>query len=159
MNQGKKFEQDFKNSVPGDVYYLRLHDSANGFDVEEMKEHTNQRFAAKSPYDVILCKDGKMMALELKSTGGSSVGNITSSQEKELKKAGDKGVFAGFVLNFRKTERTYFVPIKEYMELKEETKKKSINEKDISRIPHVVLPGKKLKVNYRYDLSELLALV
>ena len=56
MNAGKRFEQDFKASVPADVYYLRLHDSAIGFDIE----HSTQRFAIQSPYDVVLCRDSRM---------------------------------------------------------------------------------------------------
>lgn len=52
-NAGKVFEDDFKASVPDDVYFVRLHDAALGFDVK----HSTQRFSLKSPYDAILCKN------------------------------------------------------------------------------------------------------
>ena len=55
-NVGKKFEVDFKASIPADTYYLRLHDSSIGFDIE----NSTQRFALKSPFDCILYRKGRM---------------------------------------------------------------------------------------------------
>ncbi len=68
-NPGKVFEDEFRDSVPKDAYFLRLHDSATGFDVEK----SAQRFSPKSPYDCIICREGQMWCFELKSTKGPSI--------------------------------------------------------------------------------------
>lgn len=155
-NPGKRFETDFKNSIPDDTYYLRLHDSSIGFDIE----NSTQRFALKSPFDCVLYRKGKMYALELKTTLLSSVSYLGSSpmikehQIKELIKASEYGITAGFILNFRKTEHTYFLPIAQFEFLRQTLDKKSFNEKDLQGLV-IEIPQRKLRVNYRYDLSVL----
>jgi len=156
MNQGKQFEQDFKKSIPADTYYLRLHDSSIGFDIE----NSTQRFALKSPFDCILYRQGRLYCLELKSTLFSAISHAGSNpiikehQVQELIKAAGYGAIAGFILNFRKTEHTYFLPIAQFEFLRQTLKKKSINEKDLQDYA-VLIPQRKLRVNYRYDLSVL----
>lgn len=157
VNEGKKFEQNFKESVPKDVYYKRLPDSSVGFDIE----NSTQRFALKSPYDCFLYSKGKLYCLELKSVKDGSISyegsspKIKEHQIKELVIANSYGCTAGFILNFRNTHNTYFLPIAQFEFLKQGLGKKSFNEKDIAPIS-VLLPYKKLKVNYRYDLSAML---
>jgi len=157
MNTGKVFEDNFKKSMPDDVYYLRLHDSSIGFDIE----NSTQRFALKSPYDCILYHKGKMYCLELKSTKSKAISYegsspmIKDNQIKELIKASSYGCKSGFVLNFRDTNNTYFLPIAQFIFLKHMSSKKSMNENDIKGIS-LLIPGRKLKVNYRYDLSVLM---
>lgn len=156
MNAGKRFEQDFKASVPADVYYLRLHDSAIGFDIE----HSTQRFAIQSPYDVVLCRDSRMYALELKSNQEKSMSfagsspRIKARQVDELIKAEKAGAVAGLVLNFRSYEETYFIIASVFQVFMEMSGKKSINVDD-ARGMGVLLPARKLRVNYRYDLSPI----
>ena len=47
-NPGKKFEEDFKNSIPVDMYYWRIADSAMSWG-----EGENIRFTPKNPFDSI----------------------------------------------------------------------------------------------------------
>lgn len=156
MNPGKVFEENFKKSVPEDTYYLRLHDSSIGFDIE----NSTQRFALKSPFDCILYRKGRMFCLELKSVQNGSISHSGSSpkikdnQIKELIKANCYGITAGLILNFRNTGNTYFLPINSFELIRSTSTKKSFNEKDLDGIS-LVIPGRKLKVNYRYDLSIL----
>ena len=115
MNQGKIFEEDIKKSIPEDVYYLRLHDSAIGFDIE----NSTQRFSLKSPYDAILYRNSKMYALELKSTNAGEYRlpeaiMIKEHQIKELTKAAQYGIEAGFLINFRESG-TYYVPVHSFL--------------------------------------------
>lgn len=155
MNDGKRFEQNFKKSIPKDVYYLRLQDSANGFD----QTSETLRFAAKSPYDCILFKSGTMYALELKSTKDKSISFAGSSpmikqhQIDELTKAHTFGIEAGFIFDFR-NNATYYVQIDAFNEFILTLDKKSINVKEVEQIG-VLIPRKKLQVNYKYDLSVL----
>ena len=156
MNEGKRFENNFKASVPSDVYYLRLHDSAIGFDIE----NSTQRFALKTPYDCILYSKPCMCCLELKSvkSGGISFDGtspmIREHQIKGLILGAKHNCKAGFIFNFRNTSNTYFVPISAFQVFQLETTKKSINEKDTRGIG-ILIPCRKLKVNYRYDVNIL----
>lgn len=157
MNIGKVFEENFKKSVPEDTYYLRLHDSSIGFDIE----NSTQRFALKSPYDCILFRNGRMYCLELKSVKKGSISYVGSgpmikdNQIKELIRASQYGCNAGFILNFRDTENTYYLPIAHFEFIRQQSSKKSMNENDVKQVS-VLLPSRKLKVNYRYDLIPLL---
>lgn len=159
-NPGKQFETDLKASVPKDVYFLRLTDSAIGFDVTA----STQRFAPKSPYDCILYKEPIMYALELKSTIGTSLSfkgkspMIKEHQLKKLREAAAKGVRAGFVINFRKNNNTYYLPIQAFDEITQYGMigKSSINELDIAKSSKTVKLMQRLKkVNYSYNLSPL----
>jgi penicillin-binding protein-related factor A (putative recombinase) len=156
MNQGKIFEENFKKSIPRDTYWKRLNDSSIGFDIE----NSTQRFALKSPYDYILYRKGKMYCLELKSTKDKAISytgsnpKIKEHQIKELIKASEYGCEAGFILNFRSTENTYYLPIAQFNFLVHTNNKKSFSESDIKGIS-ILIPSKKLKVNYRYDLTVL----
>ncbi len=157
MNPGKQFEENFKKSIPEDVYYQRLHDSSIGFDIE----NSTQRFALKSPYDCILYHDGKMYCLELKSTKSKAISYTGSSpmikdhQIKELIKASGYGCKAGFILNFRDTGNTYYLPVDRFNRMISISHRKSFNECDMEMYA-IKIPCKKLKVNYRYDLSVML---
>lgn len=156
MNTGKIFEENFKKSIPEDTYYLRLHDSSIGFDIE----NSTQRFALRSPYDCILFRKGRMFCLELKSCKGGRISYEGSSpmikehQIKELNKACQYGIDAGFILNFRDTGNTYFLPMAQFECLTQIDTKKSFNESDV-RVFGLGLPHRKLKVNYRYDLTRM----
>lgn len=161
MNPGKQFEEDFKKSIPADTYYLRLHDSSIGFDVE----HSTQRFALKSPYDIVLCRNGQMYSLEQKSNkeksmsfGDNKNARIKTAQVQNLLKAEQAGAVAGLVLNFRTYEQTYFVKASDFDMFMRTSGKKSINMADASRIG-VLIPCRRLKVHYRYDISVILDLV
>lgn len=157
MNPGKRFEADFKASVPKGVYYLRLHDSANSF--SGAGEGT--RFALKSPYDCILCKDGEMYCIELKSHKGKSLAFAGSSpaiqqrQIDELMKARAAGAVAGLVINFRDYEETWFVDAADMKDFVNTTTKKSVNLDDVKSMG-MKIPSRKLKINYRYDITNIL---
>ena len=164
MNKGKIFENDFKDCIPSDVYWMKLQDAAIGFNIEE----SAQRFAPKSPYDLFLYRFPNMWCLELKSTAGTSISfdgknpMIKKHQRKELMKAYEKGCIAGLVLNFRKYPLTYFVPIRVFEEFAGNTDKKSINVDDIQdmiknngEVP--LLINQELKqVHYRYAVEVFL---
>ena len=161
-NGGKQFEADFKDSIPKDVYCLRLTDSAIGFDVAA----STQRFAPKSPYDYVLYKKPMMYALELKSIGTTALSfegktpTIKPHQLKNLRKAALHCV-AGFIINFRKSNNTYFLSIQAFDEITNYGMfgKKSISELDIVKSGKaVIIPSRIKKVRSSYDLSELFKL-
>jgi penicillin-binding protein-related factor A (putative recombinase) len=158
LNAGKRFEADFRMSVPEGIYCKKLADAAIGFDVAG----STQRFSPPSPFDFLLCRKGRMYALELKTTKESSFSyygesaNIKERQVEELLKAEMAGAVAGFVLNFRTAEMTFLIPASVLKLFMETSGKKSINGMEVKKLG-VMIPGKKLRVNYRYDLSALWA--
>lgn len=145
-NVGKRFEDDFKASVPKDVYYLRLHDSSIGFDIE----HSTQRFSLKSPYDVVLCYKGQMYAIELKSHKGRSLNfssksaPIKQKQVENLVKAEKAGAVAGIVINFRDYDETYFIDAEKFLTFMNTCGKKSVNIDDARNMGILIVEHKKI---------------
>lgn len=158
-NAGKVFEDDFKASVPKDVYFVRLHDAALGFDVK----HSTQRFSLKSPYDAILCKNGQMYAIELKSHKGKMLGFDSKSapikrrQIENLVKAGGAGAVSGIVINFRDYEETYYIDAKIFLEFMNTCGKKSVNLEDARKMG-IRIPEHKKVTHSTYDIEPILSL-
>ena len=169
-NVGKKFEESWKKSVPEDVYYLRLHDSANSFN----QNSSTLRFSMKSPYDNLLF-DGKtrtLYCLELKSAEGKSMSferekgdnktaNIKHHQIESLTKASKyNGMVVGLILNFRfedkDTEMTYFQSITDFNRMIGDLTKKSFNIIDLLKYNPVRIEQTKKKVNYTYNVAKFL---
>ena len=104
--------------------------------------------------------------LELKSFEGvcnfertkEDKGIIHWYQIESLKKfATYKNVCSGFILDFRKTDNTYFLNINEWDNLVHSINKKSFNEDDMNTYCQpIIINKRKLKVNYRYDVKKFL---
>ena len=156
MNTGKRFETDFKNSIPDGVYYKKLADPAIGFDIAS----STQRFAPKPPYDAIACKNGRMFALELKSSTTKAMSfegkspNIKKEQIDNLILVEKAGAVAGLVLHFSKLSETYFVKASTFKRTCENLNKKSINVSEIRKIG-ISIPTHKRKVTHWYELDVL----
>lgn len=164
QNIGKKFENNFRASVPDDVFYYRLRDAAQSF-----QKSDNLRFGCKNPCDAFLYKYPVLIAVELKNVASSSIsferdktekGVIHFHQIEALRKfALHDGIVSGFILNFRHkdgTENCYFLHIKDFNEIIRTTDKKSFNEKDLLKNNHIVIENKKKRINYTYNISKFL---
>lgn len=162
MNEGKIFENNFKKSIPSDVFYLRLKDSAASFG----RDSVATRFALKNPYDALLFNGKFLFAFELKSTDGTSfsIQKEKSESSKMIKKHQIDGlnnastynnVRAGFILDFRNSN-TWFISIADFLNFISNTEKKSINEKDVKAYNGIVIDKYKKKINYTYDIDKLL---
>ena len=74
QNEGKKFEEDWKNSFKKvNAYFFRIKDSAASF------SGGNSSFTRSNPYDCFVLYEGYFFPMELKSTKGTSF-----SFEKEI---------------------------------------------------------------------------
>jgi penicillin-binding protein-related factor A (putative recombinase) len=160
MNSGKIFEEDFKTSIPKNIYWFRIRDPAQSFNPNVQ---TGLRFSLPNPYDLILFDGDTLFLLELKSTKGTSFSFtgksqlIKEHQIKELTKAIEyKSIIAGFVFNFRKLHenKTYFLHIGDFNNFVDSTDKKSINEKDILNNNAIEIISKIKKVRYKYNISD-----
>jgi recombination protein U len=161
-NQGKLFEDDFKASVPENVYYLRLHDSATGFTDKAQEKDETIRFSLKSPYDAVLCAGGRMICVELKSVSTTSISFVGNSpriklrQVEELKKAKHiGGARAYLIVNFRKYEETYAIDPDAFLGWTKDCGRKSLPIA-AARELGIRLPERKLKTHRRYFLAPIL---
>lgn len=164
-NIGKVFEQNWKNSVPKDIFFYRPPDSAQSFGT-----NSNLRFSAKSPCDCFLFDGNILYALEQKSVGTQSIfferektdkGVIHKHQiDSLLKFSMYRNVVSGFIFDFRLSDKTYFCNINDFLIMINNIDKKSFNEKDMFEWCNPIeIQKKKLKVNYRYDIDQFLKIV
>lgn len=163
MNKGKEFEHQFKISLEKQGFYvLRLSDPPQSFSMMDKQ----LRFSNKNPYDFQVFKNGKLYCLELKSTASTSFSIQFSKGEKGkdikthqieglLNSSKYKDVTSGFILNFRKTNNTYFLEINNFIGFEAITSKKSINESDVIKYHGILIPQEKLRVKYIYDFESI----
>lgn len=168
MNAGKKFENAFKVSVDKEIYYERLKDPAQSFIPSE-----NLRFSPSNPYDCFLFYYPNLFTFELKSTGQNSItfydekfvikGKKQSFMVKKnqikglLKSSQHKGIISGLILNFRKTNCTYFLHIDDFVNMVEDIGKKSFNEQDVIKNNGHKIKQTLKRVNYRYHIMDFIS--
>lgn len=145
MKEGKKFEEQFKKSIPDTIYWYRLKDDMSGFK------------GSNNPCDYFIFNKF-MYQFELKSHKGKSIpfDNIKKHQEEGLLKASKYiGIFAGLILNFRELNKTYYLPIEEYVKYKKSNERKSIPA-SFCKDKGILIEQELLRVNYRYNIEKLL---
>ncbi len=165
-NSGKVFEEAVKKSIEGKdkIYYYRLRDPASSFN---QGANTGLRFSISNDYDCLMYKFPNFFPLELKSSTATSFSfqcdkkekskNIKLTQIEGLTKASKvHGVLSGFLFNFSKKEKTYWMDIREFNKFVDSTDKKSINENDMIEFGAIKVRQKKKKVTYHYFIEELL---
>lgn len=164
-NEGKKFEQAFKGSVPDKYLIYRLPDPAQSFSGEG-----RLRFAPKNPFDFLIWEPvtRRLFALELKTVAGKSIsfernkgenGEIHHYQAQALDHWGQyDGITAGFVIEFRQLETTIFLDINGYNKMLELVQKKSFTPVDLdnNNIKYFVIPQQRIRTRFKYDVESLL---
>lgn len=103
-DEGKRFEQDIKKSIPPEFFVERYKDDTAGFK------------GVANPADFRLYNYPYTFLWELKSHKGKSIplSKIRNSQLKEMRKAEPYwGVFCGFLLNYRDLEETYYIAFRD----------------------------------------------
>ena len=153
--EGKKFEADFRNSIPHNVYHYRLKDGTAGF---AGQKNENVRFQAKNDFDFFVHADTKLFGFELKSVADKRLpfSNISKNQWEGLYKISlYKNCYGYFLVNFRSIEKTYAIEIHEMIFFRDNTTKKSINVEECERIGKLI-PQKKKVSRYTYDLERFL---
>jgi len=164
-NVGKIFEEDFRKSIPDDVFYYRIPDPPQSFGGGQ----DNLRFSRKNPCDSFLFSPTSrtFYALELKSVDGTKP--VTFEVDEKTKKTIHyhqikalqefntyDGIVAGLVINFRNTEHTYFIEICDFTDMINEIGKKSFNEKDLLKYNPTIINQNKKRTRYFYDVENFL---
>ena len=164
MNKdGKLFEEQWKRSIPEDVYYLRLKDNPSSFG----KDSSFVRFTLNNPFDCLVFYNGFLFPLELKSTSSKSISIQTKKEEKGkmikinqiegLSKSNKyENIFSGFLFDFRESEKTFWMGINDFLKFQEENNKKSINEKDIIKYNAIEVEKEKRKTRYVFSVKKLI---
>lgn len=176
MNTGKKFETQFKKSVPDNCLLYRLKDPPQAqFSIQ------NNGFSWKNPCDFFLFDTNKriLFCLELKSTKFKSMdfdinGEYENSKTKKMIKycqieslnefANYDNVMSGFIFNFRpkdendkvQVERTYFQNVKDFISMCSSISKKSFNEIDLINNKAIRINGEKKRKLFVWDIKEFL---
>lgn len=165
MNIGKVFEEQIKISVPDYALLYRLPDAAQSFGGSN-----KLRFSRKNPFDFIMWDslNHNLFALEMKTVKGTSISFERNKDENgeihyhQIKGLNDwnkyDGVICGFIIEFRKLEKTIFLEIEDFNSLIKLINKKSFNMQDIinNNIKHLVIPQQKKRTKYRYDIDTFL---
>lgn len=156
QNVGKLFESDFKQSIPDSCWIYRLRDNASSFANGE-----NTRFASSNICDFILLDDNSktMFLIECKSTKSSSIPltMIRDNQIKGLSDAGKHNLIAGLLINFRNENNdTFFIPIQKFINMTNNTSKKSFNIKDLESINAIRVLSNKKRTRYNYQIDKFI---
>lgn len=171
MNVGKRFEDDFKKSIPDYALCIRLRDEPQAF-------KKTARFSHKQPFDFIVFdgKRGIFCAFELKTTKGTSFSFDNIFHEKNEDKESNlihrhqimglgkikkyNNVKSGFLLNYRNekemTQETFYIDIKDFVNMCSTLEKKSCNKEDIIRFGGILVEGIKKKTRYSWNIDKLL---
>lgn len=162
--EGKRFEEDFKNSINDKMFYHRLKDSASSFNGGQMS-----RFTLKNPYDATIFYKRALFTLELKSTKATSIAFDRGRKDKKsikfhqieglLDASKYDWIISGLVFDFRATEKrehaTYYLSINDFMRFYNESSKKSININDIINYGGIEIEKELKRVRTKYNLTKL----
>ena len=167
-NSGKVFEQEFKDSLKAYIadrkyYYYRFNDGTASFGGTS----ENVRFQQSNICDceVFNTESRTLYFLELKTHKGASIpfsailGLKKETGLKKVRKMADantyNGIVAGYLINFREHEKTYFVNAEEVEMFILADERKSIPLDWCKQYGQDVPMRKKIK-NYRLDVEELI---
>lgn len=153
LNSGKRFEQNFKNSVPSDVFYYRLRDGSSSWD-----KSNKTRFQQTNICDCILFNGNYLFTLELKSTKAKSLSytNIKKHQIDDLLWCNNyANIISGFVIEFDSLNECYFIEINDFKEFYYASNRKSLPI-DFCREKGLKIDIKNMKVNRKFNIEKFL---
>lgn len=162
MNEGKKFEEDFKKSAMklNGVWYYRFRDGTSSWG-----DRNTTRFQQSNICDCQLYCYPFLYLFELKSCLGKSIpiANIIKPNKPiqkqhvfEMINANEiGGINALYVINFREVEETYCIDSSKIYTYIEQNTAKSIP-LTWCKDNGIMVEQKKLKTRYRYDIQKLI---
>lgn len=153
MNTGKRFENNFKKSVPENIFYYRLKDGSSSWGGNDLV-----RFQTTNMCDSIMFDGNTFYCLELKSVKGKSLPfkNIKLHQINDLIKCTRyKNVIAGFIIDFSELDECYFIEISDFKMFYDNTIRKSVPIA-FARDRGIKIDVTVLKVNKKYNVDKFI---
>ena len=147
-DKGKEFEKDLKKSIPPDYYIERYKDDTAGF------------YGVSNPADYRIYRKPYLFLFELKSHKGKSLpfSCIRDNQIQGMYKAHlTDGIYAGFIINFRDLEETYYLTVEEVVSYMKNADRKSIPV-EYCRESGIRIHQKKKRTRYSYDMRNFLGM-
>lgn len=168
-NVGKRFEEDFKNSIPSYCFVHRLKDSAQSYN-----NSASTAFAWDNECDffvldtkthflyAIECKTTKYKSMSVQLNKDDNPGMVKYHQIDSLTKMSEYDrLLPGFFFNFRHFEgkknafeSLYWQNIDDFNLMMNKNGKKSFNELDLLMNNAVKISGDKKRSRYRWDIKE-----
>lgn len=165
-DEGKIFEEKWKQSFEdNNIYIVRMKDNPVSW-MNKDNVINKSIYGTDNPYDFFSYTGGHLLCMECKSTKKDY---LTFSRKKEDKKEirlnqieglikarKHKGVFAGFVVEFRERKEVLYLDIVDFALFYKTSTKNSINYSDMIKIGAIKVDTTILKVrSVRYDIVEL----
>lgn len=150
---GKRFEENWKKSIPKNTFYYRLRDGSSSWGGND-----KVRFQQENICDSIMFDGDYLYTLELKSTKGKSLPytNIKDHQIIDLLWCSEfANVIAGFVIEFADLNECYFIEINDFKLYKDKNNRKSLPI-DYCRKNGLKIGVEKLKINRKFDVKQFL---
>ena len=158
MKVGKRFENNFKKSVPSDIFFYRFKDGSSAWGGND-----KVRFQSSNICDCELFDGNRLYLIELKSTKGKSIPftnlkrNVKDKRLDDLLEASQfKNIIAGIVIEFSELERAFFIDIKNVIEFMNTSDRKSIP-LNYFEIEGIEIEVTKKKVNCIFNIRKLLS--
>lgn len=143
---GNRFQEDFVKSCPSNVYVERYRDGGGKFK------------NVHNPADYFIFNGTFMVLVECKTVKTSSfpVSNVGLHQLwKMLLHCSNKNVFGGYLINFRKYNKTYFILVEDYYYWLIKRTRQSVPTHTLNRLGYQVSSQLK-RTRYRYGIEGLL---
>lgn len=152
-NTGKRFEDNFRESVGGEIFFYRFRDGTSSWG-----GNGATRFQQTNICDCELFDGERLFLLELKSVIGKSLPfmNIKEHQLNELLEAGcHKNIVAGFIIEFSSVDRCFYISAKKLDWYMKNSGRKSI---PLSYLESkgLEIGVQKLRVNIRLDIEKFI---
>lgn len=152
-NTGKRFEENFRESVGGEIFFYRFRDGTSSWG-----GNGATRFQQTNMCDCEMFDGERLFLLELKSVIGKSLpfGNIKDHQLNELVEAScHKNIIAGFIIEFSSVGRCFFIGARDMAYYMNNSGRKSM---PLSYLESkgLEIEVKKLRVNVRLDIEKFI---
>lgn len=152
-NTGKRFEESFRKSVGGELFFYRFRDGTSSWGGGEAT-----RFQQTNMCDCEIFDGERLYLLELKSVTGKSLPfvNIKDHQLNELVEASCyKNIVAGFVIEFSSIDRCFYLSARDMAYYMNNSGRKSI---PLSYLESkgLEIEVEKLRVNIRLNIEKFI---
>lgn len=156
-NEGKKFEEDIKKSVPDYAWIYRLKDGSANIGTSSINKNSKVRFQCYNISDFLLMGKEYLIILELKSHKGKSIpfSCIRNTQITEMEKIHHKKIKCYFLFNFSELSETYAIDSHKIAEYMKTSNRKSFAY-DWCVQNGISITSKKKRTRFTYDLDSFL---